>query len=39
MISSKIINFCLGAMVGAGLVLVVRVIVEIVGLIAMEVAR
>lgn len=39
MISDKIINFCLGAVTGACLVLAVRVIVTIVGLVAMEVPR
>ena len=39
MISNKTIDFCIGALVGAGLVLVVRVIVEVVGLVAMEVPR
>lgn len=37
--SNKVIQFCMGAVTGAVLVLVVRVIVEIVGLIAMEVPR
>jgi hypothetical protein len=39
MISNKVIEFCLGALAGAGLVLVVRVIIGVVGLIAMEVPR
>lgn len=39
MISNKVIQFSLGLVVGAGLVLVVRVIVEVVGLIAMGVPR
>lgn len=39
MISNKAIQFCLGAVTGAVLVLVVRVIVQVVGLIAMEVPR
>ena len=37
--SDKVIQFCLGVLTGAGLVLVVRVIVSIVGLVAMEVPR
>jgi hypothetical protein len=37
MISNKVIEFCLGGLVGAGLVLVVRVIIGVVGLIAMQV--
>lgn len=37
--SNKVINFCFGAVAGAGLVLVVRVICELVGLVAMEVPR
>jgi hypothetical protein len=37
MISNKVIEFCLGVLVGAGLVLVVRVIIGVVGLIAMQV--
>lgn len=39
MISNKTIQFSLGLVAGAGLVLVVRVIVEVVGLVAMEVPR
>lgn len=39
MISNRVIEFCLGVLTGAGLVLVVRVIVSVVGLIAMEVTR
>lgn len=39
MISNKVIQFCLGVVVGAGIVLVVRLIIQVVGLIAMEVAR
>ena len=39
MISDKVIQFCLGILTGAVLVLVVRVIYEVVGLIAMEVPR
>ena len=39
MISNKVIQFSLGLVAGAGLVLVVRVIVEVVGLVAMEVPR
>lgn len=37
--SNKVIQFCMGTVTGAGLVLVVRVIVEVVGLVAMEVPR
>jgi hypothetical protein len=37
MISDKAIEFCLGVLVGAVLVLVVRVIIGVVGLIAMQV--
>ena len=39
MISNKVIEFCLGVLVGAGLVLAVRVIIGVVGLVAMEVPR
>lgn len=39
MISNRVIEFCLGVLIGAGLVLVVRVIVSIVGLVAMEFLR
>lgn len=37
--SDKVIQFYLGVLTGAGLVLVVRVIISIVGLVAMEVPR
>ena len=37
--SDKVIQFCLGLLAGAGLVLVVRVIFEVIGLVAMEVPR
>lgn len=37
--SNKVIQFCLGAVVGAGIVLAVRLIIQVVGLIAMEVPR
>lgn len=39
MISNRVIEFCLGVLTGAGIVLVVRMIVSIVGLVAMEVPR
>jgi hypothetical protein len=39
MISNKAIQFCLGVVSGAVIVLVVRLIIQVVGLIAMEVAR
>lgn len=39
MISNRVIEFCLGALTGAGIVLVVRVIVSIVGLIVTEVPK
>lgn len=37
--SNKVIQFCMGAVTGAVIVLVVRVIIQVVGLIAMEVPR
>ena len=39
MISNRVIEFCLGVLTGAGIVLVVRMIVSIVGLVAMDVPR
>lgn len=39
MISNRVIEFCLGVLTGAGIVLVVRMIVSIVGLVVMEVPR
>lgn len=39
MISNRVIEFCIGVLTGAGIVLVVRVIVSIVGLVVMEVPR
>jgi len=38
MISNRVIEFCLGVLTGAGLVLVVHLIIKVVGLIAMEVS-
>lgn len=39
MISNKVIQFYLGVVSGAVIVLVVRLIIQVVGLIAMEVPR